>query len=86
MHKFIPMPQDMKIPDAKAAVDKEWKKRETIPAWQVDKVDSKKRGYSGGTKRQKESPLCYIEGHLSSQKCGVGGKASTIQRTSCAQW
>ena len=26
VHKFIPMPQVMKIPDAKAAVDKEWKK------------------------------------------------------------
>ena len=24
VHKFIPMPQAMKIPDAKAAVDKEW--------------------------------------------------------------
>ena len=27
-HKFTPMPQAMKIPDAKAAVDKEWKKLE----------------------------------------------------------
>ena len=25
-HKFIPMPQAMKIPAAKAAVDKEWEK------------------------------------------------------------
>ena len=29
MHKCIPMPQAMKIPDAKAAVDKELKKLET---------------------------------------------------------
>ena len=28
------MHQAMKIPDAKAAVNKEWKKLETIPAWQ----------------------------------------------------
>ena len=42
VHKFIPMPQAMKIPDAKAAVDKEWKKLETIPAWQLEKVKSKK--------------------------------------------
>ena len=28
VHKFIPIPQAMKIPDAKAAVDKEWKKLE----------------------------------------------------------
>ena len=41
--KFIPMPQAMKIPDAKAAVDKEWKKKlETNPASQLDKVNSKK--------------------------------------------
>ena len=39
---FIPMPQAMKIPDAKAAVDKEWKKLETIPAWDVRKVKSQK--------------------------------------------
>ena len=32
----------MKIPDAKAAVDKEWKKLENIPAWDVRKVKSKK--------------------------------------------
>ena len=32
----------MKISDAKAAVYKEWQKVETIPAWQVDKMKSKK--------------------------------------------
>ena len=42
VHKFIPMPQKMKIPDAKAAVDIEWKKVETIPAWQLDQVKSKR--------------------------------------------
>ena len=44
VHKFIPMPQAMKIPDAKAAVDKELKKLETIPAWDVEKIKSKKEG------------------------------------------
>ena len=42
VHKFIPQPQAMKILDAKAAVDKEWKKLETIPAWKLEKVKSKK--------------------------------------------
>ena len=28
VHKFILMPQAMKIPEAKAAVDKEWEKLE----------------------------------------------------------
>ena len=32
VHKFIPMPQAMKIPAAKTAVDKEWEKLEKIPA------------------------------------------------------
>ena len=32
----------MKIPDAKAAVDKEWKKLQTLPAWKLEKVKSKK--------------------------------------------
>ena len=35
VHKFIPMPQAMKIPAAKAAVDKEWEKLEKIPAWDI---------------------------------------------------
>ena len=32
----------MKIPAAKAAVDKEWEKLETISAWNLTKVRSKK--------------------------------------------
>ena len=44
VHKPILMPQAMKIPAAKAAVDKEWEKLEKIPAWDLTKVRSKKRG------------------------------------------
>ena len=54
VHKFIPMPQAMKIPDAKVAVDKEWKKLETIPAWRLEKSQEQKGGYSGSTKRDKK--------------------------------
>ena len=39
---FVPMSQAMKIPDAKAAVGKCWKKFETILTWQLDIVMSKK--------------------------------------------
>ena len=42
VHKFIPMPQAMKIPAAKAALDKEWEKLEKISAWNLTKVRSKK--------------------------------------------
>ena len=43
VHKFIPMPQAMKIPAAKAAVDKEWEKLEKISVWNLTKVKSKKQ-------------------------------------------
>ena len=42
VHKFIPMPQAIKIPAAKAAVEKEWEKLEKISAWNLTKVRSKK--------------------------------------------
>ena len=37
VHKFIPVPQALKIPAAKAAVDKEWEKLEKIPASDMTK-------------------------------------------------
>ena len=43
VHKYIPMPQAMKIPAAEAAVDKEWEKLEKISAWNLTKVRSKKQ-------------------------------------------
>ena len=43
VHKFIPMPQAMKIPATKAAVDKEWEKLEKFSAWNLTKVKSKKK-------------------------------------------
>ena len=42
VHKFITMPQALKIPDANAAVEKEWEKLEKIPAWQLTKVVNQK--------------------------------------------
>ena len=59
LHKFIPMPQAMKISDAKAAVDKEWKKLETIPAWQLDKVRSKKEVVLKAQKTNRKSSLLH---------------------------
>ena len=41
VHKFIPMPQAMKIPDAKAALEKEWEKLEKFSAWQLTEVRNK---------------------------------------------
>ena len=42
VHKFIPVPQAMKIPAARAAVDKEWEKLETMSAWNLANVRNKK--------------------------------------------
>ena len=42
VHKFIPMPQAMKILAAKAAVDKEWEKLGKISEWNLTKVRNKK--------------------------------------------
>ena len=52
VHKFIPMPQAMIILDARAAVDNEWKKLETIPAWILKKVKGKKGLFSKRTDKQ----------------------------------
>ena len=43
VHKFIPLPQTMKIPAAKAAVDKEWEKLEKILAWDLTKSEINQR-------------------------------------------
>ena len=41
VHKFILLPQAMKIPAAKAALDKEWEKLEKFSAWSLTKVRNK---------------------------------------------
>ena len=41
VHKFVPMLPAMKIPAAKAAVDREWEKLEKIPAGDLTKVRNK---------------------------------------------
>ena len=48
VHKFISMPQAMKIPAAKAAVDKGWEKLEKISAWNLTKSQKQERGDRGG--------------------------------------
>ena len=85
VHKFLLVPHAMNIADAKAAEDKEWKKLETIPAWQLEKVKSKKEVILEA-QRQKESPLCYIDGHMPPRTRGVRTNITKIQRQSRAPW
>ena len=78
VHKFIPMPQAMKIPAAKAVVDREWEKLEKIPAWDLTKIRSKKEVIDeAGTKSAK------VHFASSFEECQLGGKAPKIQRLSC---
>ena len=83
VHKFIPMPQALKIPAAKAAVDKEWEKLAKISAWNLTKVRSKKRGDRWSKDEGRKSSFRLTDGHMSFEKCWIGGKAPKIQRSSC---
>ena len=84
VHKFIPVPQAMKIPDAKAAVDKDLEKLEKkIRAWQLTKVRKQKRGDREIKERMQTSTFCVVNGRLSSQDFGVGTPIPEIQRPSC---
>ena len=69
VHKFIPVPQAMKIPAAKAAVDKEWEKLEKILAWNLTKVRSKKQVIDEARTSGATVHFVFINGHMSSEKC-----------------
>ena len=84
VRKFIPVPQAMKIPDAEAAMDKNWKKLETIPGLAVGEVNSKKVVILEAQRDKKEGPLCYVDGHLSSQIAEFFPQISEVQRKSRA--
>ena len=83
VHKFIPMPQAMKIPAAKAAVDKEWEKLEKISAWNLTKVRSEKdvideARTSGATVHFASlMDICHLE------NAELEAKTPKIQRSSC---
>ena len=68
VHKFIPMPQAMKIPDAKAAVDKEWKKLETIPAWDLEKSRARREVILEAQRDKKKVHFATLMGQKSPQK------------------
>ena len=71
---FIPMPQAMKIPAAKAAADKEWEKLQKIPAWDVTS-QKQIRGDRWSNVEGHKSSFCITDGHLSFEECRIGDKA-----------
>ena len=60
------------------------KKARDDPRMEFGKSQEQKGGYSGSTKRQKESPLCNIDGNMPPQECGLGTKITEVQRQSRA--
>ena len=69
------MPQALKVPGAKAAVDKEWEKLEKISAWNLTKVKSKKQVIEEArTAGATLSSLCINNGHMSSENAELESK------------
>ena len=76
----------MKNPDAKAAVHKEWKKLETIPARNLEKVQSNKEVILEAHRDKKKVHFAALMdiGHL--VKCGVGATTSEVCKDeSCSE-
>ena len=69
VHKFIPMPQAMKIPATKAAVDKECEKLEKISAWNLTKVRRKKEVIDEARTAGATVHFASLMDIMSSEKC-----------------
>ena len=86
VHKFIPVPQTRKIPDAQTAMDKEWKQKlETIPVLTVGQ-SQKKRSHSWSLKKNKKKIHSASYMNISSEKRAVRTKTSQTQRTCRTLW
>ena len=85
VHQFIPLRQAMNIRDAKPAVDKEWKKLATVPAWDLGKAKSKKEVILEAQRDKKKVHFATFDGHLSPQSCGVGAHITEVQRQNRAR-
>ena len=85
-HKFVPIPQGMKIPAAKAAVDKEWEKMAKISAWNLTKVKSQKQVIdeartSGATVHFASlMDICHLK------NTELEAKHQKYKRSSCTKW
>ena len=79
----ITMFQAMKIPDAQAAVDKEWEKLPKFVSMAYDQGQEQKRGHQRDTERREVSSFWYANVHLSLKKNGVETKIPKIEGTSC---
>ena len=58
---FVPMPQVMKIPVAKAAGDKKWGEARKVASVAMDQGEEQKGGYYGAQSDKKEGPLWNVQ-------------------------
>ena len=84
VHKFIPMPQAMKIQAAKAAVHKELEILEKIPTWNLTKVRNKADVIEEARKECTTVHIVSLMDIYHLKKFGVKTKTPKVQRSSCA--
>ena len=83
VHKFSPMPQAMKIPAPKAAVDKEWEKLEKFSAWNLTKVRSKKQVIDEAWTSDATVHFASLMDICHLKNAELVAKHQKIQRSSC---
>ena len=83
VHKFIPMLEAMKIPDAKAAVGQAWETLEKTLEWQLTKVRNKKEVIDEARKKSKTVHFASSMDTWHLKKSELEPKFQKIQRPSC---
>ena len=80
VNKSIPIPQEMKILDAKAAVDKGSEKLEKIVSMASDECKEQKRGHRKGTREGKTVHFATLMGLCHLKNLELEQKFQKIQR------
>ena len=84
VHKIIPMPRAMKIPDAKGAVDEEWETLKKLPAWRLNEVKSRKKIILEAQKEKKNvhfarlTDMCHLKNAGLEPKSTKAGSCSEV--------
>ena len=83
VHKLFPMPQAMKIPRARAAVDQEWGKLEKIPAWNITKVRSESEVIDEARTKGAKAHVASLMDICHLKNAELETRYQKMQRSSC---
>ena len=86
VHKFIPMPQAMKIHAAKGAVDEKWEKLEKISAWNLTRVRSKKEVIDEARTKGAKVHFASLVDICHLKNAELEAKHQKFLRSSCTPW